>query len=122
MTTGLSGTYGFNNINLNLQPTTGKWVERTSYGYDGSAHPIYSALRSFEITWDLISPTDAKQIIDFYNTVSATGTVVACLPKWGDTEFTFYNYSGVTINEPVVGEYFQGFITSVSLLIINIRT
>lgn len=122
MTTGLSGTYAINNTDLTLQPSTGRWVERTSYGVDGSGHPLYSNFRSFELTWELISTSDAKQLIDFFNTVSTTGTVVACLPKWRDTDYTFYNYSGTTIGEPAVGEYFQGFIQNVKMLLLNIRT
>lgn len=120
MTTGASGTYAVNNTNLTLQPTTGKYVERNQFGFDGSAHPIYSAYRQFELTWELISTTDAKQLIDFYNTVSATGTVVACLPKWGDPDFIFINISGVTLTEPQVGEYFQGYIQQVKMLVVNI--
>lgn len=101
MTIGLSGTYAVNNVDLQLQPTTGKWVERTNYGFDGNAHPIYSAFRHFELTWDLISTNDAKQVIDIYNSIAVTGSVVFCLPKWGDQNYTFYNYSGTTVQEPV---------------------
>lgn len=122
MTIGLSGSYAINNTNLTLQPTTGRWTERPSYGVDGGAHPVYSSIRSFELTWVLISTSDAKQIIDFYNAVGNTGSVVACLPKWGDTDYTFFNYSGTTLQEPTVGEYFQGFIQEVKLLILNVRT
>jgi hypothetical protein len=119
---GASGTYAINDITLTLQPTTGKWSERTSYGVDGGAHPVYSPVSNFELTWELISTTDAKQLIDFYNTVSSTGTVVSCLPEWGNVDYVFKNYSGTTLQEPVVGEYFQGFIKQVSLIILNIRT
>lgn len=119
---GASGTYAINNTDLTLQPTTGKWVERSQYGVDGAGHPIYSSFRSFELNWDLISPSQVKQLIDFYNTVSATGTVVACLPKWGDTDYVFFNYSGSTLGEPVVDTYFQGYLQSVKLLVLNIRT
>lgn len=122
MTTGLSGTYAFNNNNITLQPTTGKWTERSSYGIDGGAHPVYSSLRNFELTWVLISPEDAKQIIDVYNSVGSTGSVVACLPEWGAVEYIFRNYSGVTMEEPSVGTYFQGFIQEVKLLLLNVRT
>lgn len=97
-------------------------MERTNYGFDGGAHPIYSALRSFEMTFDLGSPSDVKEFIDIYNSVSATGSFVACLPKWGDPDYIFYNYSGTTVQEPSVGAYFQGFIQSVKLLLIGIRT
>lgn len=119
---GASGTYATNGTDWTLQPTTGHWVERNQYGIDGSGHPIYSNFRNFEATWELISTSDAKQIIDFYNTVSSTGSVVSCLPEWGNTNYEFRNYSGTTLQEPVVGEYFQGYIQSVKLLIINIRT
>lgn len=122
MSTGLSGTYGFNGTDLTLQPTTGHWVERTDYGVDGGAHPIYPAVRSFELSWELISPEDAKQIIDFYNVVGNTGTAVACLPQWGSIDYRFRNYSGSTLSEPTVGEYFQGYIMDMRLLILNIRT
>lgn len=122
MTTGLSGTYAFNGTDLTLQPTTGKWVERTTYGVDGGGHPIYPATRSFELTWNLISPEDAKQIIDFYNAVGNTGTATACLPQWGSVDYRFRNYSGTTLREPTVGAYFNEFIEEVSLLILNIRT
>lgn len=122
MTVGLSGSYATNDVNWTLQPTTGKWVERKSYGMDGNAHPIYSQFRNFEVTWELISPSEVKQIVDFYNTVSTTGTVVSCLPEWGANEYQFKNYSGTIMMEPVVGEYFQGYITSVRLLIVNART
>lgn|SRR5574341_151018 len=122
MTTGLSGSYAINNTNLTLQPTSGRWTERTSYGIDGGAHQVYSSIRSFELTWALISPSDAKQIIDFYNLVGNTGSVVATLPEWNNAEYLFRNYSGTTLQEPTVGEYFQGFIQEVKLLILNVRT
>ena len=122
MTTGASGTYAINNTNFTLQPSDGKWLERQSYGFDGSAHPIYSALRSFEASWDIMSTDEAKQLIDFYNGVAVTGAVVACLPKWGDVDYIFYNYSGTTLGELTVGEYFQGYIKSTKLLLYNIRT
>lgn len=122
MTTGLSGSYAINNTNWTLQPTTGKWVERTNYGIDGNGHPIYSQLRNFELSWDLISTDDAKQLIDFYNGISTTGTVVSCLPEWGNVNYQFRNYSGTTLQEPTVGEYFQGYIQTLKLLIINVRT
>lgn len=119
---GLSGTYAFNNTDLTLQPTTGKWTPRPNYGIDGSGHEIYASVRNFELSWDLISTSDAKQIIDFYNTVSTTGTVVACLPQWNNGSYQFVNISGCTLQEPEVGEYFQGYIQSMKLLILNVRT
>lgn len=122
MTTGLSGSFAFNNTNLTLQPTSGKWDARSSYGIDGQGHPIYSAVRSFELSWQLISPSDLNQILGYYNLVGNTGTVTACLPQWGASTYTFTNYSGTTLQEPEVGEFFQGFYQSVKMLILNVRT
>lgn len=122
MTTGLSGTYAFGNTDLTLQPTTGKWVERPNYGIDGGGHPVYSLYRSFELTWDLISTSDVNQIISFYNTVSNTGNIVACLPEWNNVNYQFKNYSGTTLQEPTVETYFQGYVQTVKMIILRINT
>lgn len=122
MTAGLSGSYAFDNVNLQQPPTTGKWVGRTNYGMDGGAHPVYSSFRNFEMKWDLISVSDLQQIINVYNAVGNTGTVVTCLPQWGASDFSFFNYSGTTLQEPEVGEYYMGFVQNVTLLVINART
>lgn len=122
MTAGYSGSYAFNNINLNLPPSTGNWKERPSYGIDGGGHTVYSSVRDFEMTWDLISVANLQQIIGVYNAVSNTGTAVSCLPKWGDPTYIFHNYSGTVLQEPTVGEYFQEFVQDVKLLILNVRT
>jgi len=122
MTTGFSGTYAVNNVNFTLPPTSGHWLERTNYGIDGEGHVLYPATRSFEMVWELISTDDASQIIGFYNAISSTGTSVVCLPDWGNSNFLFRNYSGCTLVEPTINEYFQGYITNMSLKILNIRT
>jgi hypothetical protein len=122
VTTGLSGTFALNNTNLNQNPTTHRWVERTQYGIDGSAHPIYSQVRSYEMTFNLISTENAKQLIDFYNLVGSTGTVVACLPQWGSVDYRFRNYSGATLQEPQFSGYFEGYLEELKLTIFNINT
>lgn len=122
MTTGLSGTFAFNNVDFNQIPTTHRWVERTQYGVDGGAHPVYPAVRSYELTWNLISTSNAKQIIDFYNSVGNTGTLTACLPQWGSVDYRFKNYSGTTLEEPQMQGYFMGFIEELKLLILSIDT
>lgn len=122
MTAGLSGTYALNGVDLTLQPTSGKWADRVNYGIDGGAHPVYAQNRAFELSWDLISTEDAKQLIDVYNLVSNTGTITACLPQWGALEYQFKNYSGTTLEEPIVGEYFMGYIQQVRMLVLNVNT
>ena len=122
MTTGLSGSYAINNNDLTLQPTNGKWVARTDYGVDGNARMVYATPRKFELEWELIHPVDAKQLIDFYNLVGSTGTVSVHLPEWGAVDYRFKSFSGTTLTEPEVGQYFQGYIESVKMTIMNIRT
>lgn len=122
MTTGASGTYAFAGVDLTLQPTVGRWMGRADYGIDGGGHPVYSQYRDFEMEWNLVSPSEAQQIIGIYNTVSNTGTVVSCLPEYGAADYQFKNYSGTTLKEPEFGDYFNGYISSVKLLIINAKT
>ena len=119
---GLSGTFAFNGTDLNQYPTTHKWVERNNYGVDGGGHPVYPSVRGYEMTWNLISTNNAKQIIDFYNLVGNTGTVTSCLPIWGDTEYKFKNFSGTTLEEPQMQGYFMGFIEELRLLVLTVNT
>lgn len=122
MTQGVSGSYSVNGTNLTLQPTAGSWNERQQYGIDGGGHPIYSSVRSFELQWQLISPSDLSQIITFFNSVSNTGTVAVDLPKWGDSQYSFYRYSGCVLTDVQTGEHFNEHIKDVRLLILNVRT
>jgi hypothetical protein len=122
MTAGYSGSYSFNNVDLTLPPSEGSWKERPNYGIDGGGHTIYSSVRDFEMTWDLISVANLNTIISVYNSVGNTGTVVSCLPDWGNANYIFRNYSGTVLQEPTVGVYFQEFVQNVKLLILNVRT
>lgn len=121
MTTGLSGTYAVNTTQLSLQPTEGRWGERQEFGFDGLGHPIYSAVATFELRWQLISPSDLSQIVGFFNAVQNTGTVAVDLPKWGDSQYSFYRYSGCTLSQVRVGEFFNEYYTDARLLILNVR-
>ena len=122
MTTGLSGTFAFNDTNLNQYPTTHRWVERTQYGIDGGGHPVYPQIRSYEMTWNLISPENAQQIINFYNQVGNTGTITTCLPEWNASDYRFKNYSGTTLEEPEMQGWFMGFIEELKLLVLSVNT
>jgi hypothetical protein len=117
---GLSGSYAFNGSNLTLQPETGQWQERDSFGIDGAGHPIYSRVRSFELVWGLVSMSELNQITTFYNQVQNTGTCSVDLPKWGDSQYLFTTYSGATLQEPTVGTYFETYVQDVRLVILNI--
>lgn len=121
MTQGLSGSFAINGTNLSLQPTTQHWLDRESYGIDGAGHPVYSQFKSYELTWQLISPSDFAQLVNFYNQVSNTGTVVVDLPRWGSSTYDYYSYSGCTLTEPTLGEDFVEHFQEAKMLILKIR-
>lgn len=119
---GYSGTYALNGTNLSLPPSEGTWGGREIIGMDGNGRPIYPSIREFTMTWNLISVSDLKSIIDAQLSVANTGSSVVDLPKWGDVGYLFYSYSGAYVNEPKVGKYFAEHIESVTLVVSNIRT
>ncbi len=122
MTIGASGTYAVQGNDFDLQPTSGKWLDRDNLGFDGSGHPIYPAVRSFEMSWQLINAADLSEIIGFYNVVGNSGTVAVDIPKWNGSPYQFQRYSGCTLSEPIVGEFFNEHTTEVRLLIYGIVT
>ena len=114
-------TYKIDGTELNLQPTSGRWIENTSYGIDGRGHPVYSSLREFEISWDLIDIDDLDQIYSFYETCVLSGGSVVELPKYSYSSYSFYAYTGCVLYEPTVEQYFQEYVTNVRLLIAHIN-
>lgn len=117
---GASGTYAVNGTDFTLQPTRGRWIDRDAIGIDGNAHPVYPAVRSFELSWQLIDASDLSQVIGFYNSVISTGTVSVDIPRWNGNPYQFQRYSGCTLGEPQVGEFFAEHTQEVKLLIYNI--
>ena len=121
MTQVYSGSYSINGASI-LQPTSHQWVERDLIGFDGNGRPLYSPIGDFELSWQLMSVSDLKTLIDAQITTSNTGTAVVDLPKWGDSAYLFYSYSGTYISRPTVGTYFVEYVEDVRLLITSIRT
>lgn len=113
--------YGINGSGFALQPSMGRWLQRDSLGIDGGGHPIYAAVRQFEMSWELTSQSDWKELYDYFSLVSNTGTVTVSLPQYGAPSYLFRNYSGCTLQEQEVGEYFEEYSKNVSLLVLNIR-
>lgn len=120
MTTGLSGTYAVNGTEF-LAPTTHRWIERESLGFDGNGRPIYAAVGEYELNWELMSVADLQTLINF-GRASQTGTVVVDLPQWGAAGYLFNSYSGTYFNRPKVDSYFAEYVQGVSVIINNIRT
>lgn len=119
MTTGLSGTYAVNAVNI--CPENGHWIPKPAIGIDGNGHSIYPAFKDFELSWGFISMSDFSTLYDAYLLVSNTGTITVDLPDITASDFRFTRYSGCIVHEPQVGEYFEGYVTDVRLLITSIR-
>ncbi len=117
-----TGSYAINNTPLTTEPSTGKWMPRKILGFDGAGHPVYPATREYELNFDFIDMASFNQLQNFYVTVSATGTVVVDLPKFNDPNWTFISYSGCTLSELELSNYFMGFPSSVKLTIYKIVT
>ena len=47
--------YKINGTLLLLQPTTGKWVNRSMVATSGEGRGIYPSVREFEMSWELVS-------------------------------------------------------------------
>lgn len=121
MAQGFSGTYAVGGINI-LQPTTHKWADDDLVSYDGNGRPVYPAIKSYELGWQLMSHSDFQQLLSASLYSISTGTVVVDLPRWGNQNFVFYSYSGTYVNKPNYGGFFMEHYEDVSLTISNIRT
>ena len=115
-------TYKINGVALTLQPTSGQWMPREIADVDGAGHPVYPAVREFELRWEIMSLADFDQIQEYYQMASNTGTLVVDLPRFGYPTYTFYSYTGCTIREPEINAYFEQYHTEIVLVVTNIRT
>jgi len=118
---GYTGSFAINGTQLSLQPSEFQWQEPPLLGRDGQGRPVYPAFREFTLKWDFMSTSELAQLNNFFLYVSATGTAVVDLPKWGDTGYLFYSYSGTFLNVPVVGAYFNQYVSDVQLVVSGIR-
>jgi hypothetical protein len=114
--------FKLNGTELTHQPTEARWLPRDAIAFDGNGHAIYPSIREFEMRFALLSPAEYNQMMSVFNSVGATGTAVVTLPQFGAATYTFYDYSGCVLQEPVAQEYFAQHQTSITLLISRIRT
>lgn len=115
-------TYKIQSVEISIQPTEGRWLPRRSVGDDGNGRPIYSAVREFEMRWQLVDPAHVNTLQTYFNSVGATGTSVVDLPQYAASTYTFFSYSGTVLREPEFSPFFAENITDVVLLVTKIRT
>jgi hypothetical protein len=110
--------FKINNTDLLTEPSDHNWQKQVSLGYDGNAHPIYPAPRSYLMKWDWCDAASFSQLENFYN--SCSGTIPITLPTFGSPTGGYSVYS-CTLEEPSYTSSFDGFFGSVSFLILNIK-
>jgi len=118
----MANTFAINGTTLNLQPTSGKWIDRPVLGFTGNGHPEYAGVREFELRWQLIDASDANEIQGLYRQLDVTGTAVVSLPAYRASSYAFTSYSGCTLGEPSGGDYFEQHETEIILMIYGIVT
>lgn len=114
--------YAINGTTLSAQPTTAGWVDRPTIGVTGNGHDVHPRLRSFQMNFDFITAAQFEEIHDFWENNNITGTVVANLPKYKDSSYGFYGYTGCVLREPQFNEFFEQHYSNVTLLIVRIQT
>ena len=114
--------YQINGTGIPIDPTEGRWMDQDIVGIDGNGRAIYASPREFEMRWGLLSPGQVWQLQDWWQTIGATGTITAALPRYAWPVYEFYTYTGVYIQQPRLDVYFTEHLTDVALLITNIRT
>jgi hypothetical protein len=113
---------GINGTDFPTQPSEHRWIARREEGIDGAGHPIYPAIREYELHWGVLEPTEVNTLQLYYESAAITGTLVVTLPKYADSTYGYFDYSGCTLSEPSFGKYFTEYYTDITLLVKNIRT
>ncbi len=115
-------SYTINGVTLSLQPTSGKWNNRELIGVDGNGHAVYSGMREFELQWGFMTFEQFREIQNLFESIGSTGTAVVQLPEYGALSWQFREYSGTVLQEPKAEQYFETYVSNVSMLIVKIKT
>jgi len=102
------------------KPTTGRWLDKKEVGHSGVGNPIYGGYRDFELSWDFLLPAEINLVESAFLFSQNSGSVVVELPQYADS-FVAREYSGCYLSSPVVGEYFEGYFSDVTLIVKKVR-
>jgi len=113
---------GLNGVMFTQQPSDHHFLDREPIGIDGNGTAVYSALREYELKWDLVDTDVWNEMYAYFLAQGVTGTLVATLPRWDTTPYQFYNYSGVIMREMTYENWFQNYYMGVKMLLVKILT
>lgn len=114
--------YKINGTNFLIEPTTGRWLPNSPIGITGDGHPIYPAIRQYELRWQLSSQAEVEQLRAWFESTRITGTSSVTLPCYTTGSYSFLQYSGCILFEPERGVFFNGTTTDLTLIVGNIVT
>ena len=129
--------YKFNNEVI-PQPSKGKWINPKSKGDTTSGKPLYPGVYEYELFWGVLSPFEYWQLEDFVYYSNISGSLAsAVLPapapySWrnmmfgipyqtsGGWGYTGTVFNGVILENLEVGEWFEGYVLNVKLVVRNV--
>lgn len=114
--------YRINGTGIPLEPEEARWMPQTVLGVDGNGRAIYPPTREFEMRWGLMSNSQYWQFQSWWQSIGATGTVTADLPKYASAAYEFQMYTGVVMRQLESHQFFTQYYTDVVLLLTNITT
>lgn len=113
--------YKINGFTFVIPPTTGRWIEPRVIDIDGNGRPVYPAFTEFQLKWQNLEPSGTYQLYEFFRTINITGTATVELPRYGFSNYTFWEYSGCVVYIPRFGEFFAQNTLDVELTISKVR-
>lgn len=109
---------------ITVCPTQFAWLPRRPLGINGDGHFIYGGIRSAQMRWEFTTYEEWSNLQTTFDQIQSTGTTVVTIPAYPtgtNQPFSFREYSGVTLSEPVQGAFFEEHPSSVVLVISNIN-
>lgn len=108
-----------NSVDIATMPSDHDWGDRTTLGYDGNGSPIYTAPRTYEMSWEWVDASTLSQMITAFNGASGTSQQVT-LPTWNSPTGGYSTYNAI-FTEPTYKNSFMGNYGNVKWLLLNIK-
>lgn len=112
--------FKINNVSI-AAPKKSKWIIPEDKGMNGIGQKQYTAFYSYELNWDGLTQAEFQNIFQLWQGHYGSGTATADLPQFNATSYGFITYTGVLLDQPIVGEYNENYLNDVKLIIRRIR-
>lgn len=106
-----------------IDPAEFRYLPRKPLDVQGDGRPLYPAVRSAEWKWNITTYAEWAYLqVQFDKTKSSGANVVQipAFPTGISQDYSFTEYSGVYVSEPISGTQFADHPTEIILVISNI--